>query len=147
MKKLLSSLLTLTLVSTATPILVDASSTTTTASISFYDSKTTGKLTTSGQPVPAVERINYDQTTITHYKVNTWRDMPIINFFASHKKVNDFHSVTFKTINQKKHEVKLSKQQAKTYLNHPNKPVTLTWQNNTLLLNNQQTKSMPVFDK
>lgn len=147
MKKSLSLIAALALFSVATPIMAAADSTTSTATISFYNSDPASKQTSTGKSIPTVENIKYTDTTITHYKVDTWRDMPIINLFTNHKTSNDFYGVSFKTMNHKKHEVKLSNKQAKTYLNNHNDPIKLTSKNGNLLINNESTQPMPKLDK
>lgn len=139
MKKLLLTLIAPALLLANTPVHA-TTSVTTTASISFYDSHPTGQFTKSGQPIPSVQYINYKITSLTFYTVKTWRDMPLINLFTKHDYKLDFYGLKFQTMDGKTHQVKLNSKEAALYINNSNNPVTLTWHDNTLYVNNQKTK-------
>lgn len=100
---------------------------TTTATVSFYGSQ------------PITQIISPAKTTLIHYTVDTWRDLPIINLFTKHDYHNDFYGLKFTTANDHQHQVKLTTDEVKLFHAMPY-DLTLTWQNHQLLINNQPTK-------
>lgn len=143
MKKVSIAIIMLLIVLASSPVNA-ATSLTSTASVSFYDSHPTGKFTATGAPIPSVQFINYQATSITKYKVLTWHDWPIINLFMSHDCHRDFYGMKFKTLDGCMHQVKLAPSEANQYLHVNNYPVNLVWRKHTLFFNNYKTTALPL---